>query len=148
VVYQWYTLGCKTMQIAIDLDMLLRVVQQTLHCWNEIGDVLVDPKRVGRTPILNDTHTQFLIAVLEQSPDLYLDEIADELDAVHGVEVSLAALWQTMKRLGFRAKQQLSKAASERNEEMRLKYGFWIGAESPDWLVFIDESTVDLRTAY
>ena len=43
---------------------------------------------------------------------------------------------------------QLSKAAAERNAACRAHFQFQIGAESPDRLVFIDESRIDCRTTY
>ena len=43
---------------------------------------------------------------------------------------------------------QLSKAAAERNEGSRCLYRFHIGHESPERLVFLDESRIDCRTTY
>lgn len=43
---------------------------------------------------------------------------------------------------------QLSKAADEWCEEARTTFQFAIGMESPEKLVFTDESAIDLRTTY
>jgi hypothetical protein len=53
VIYQFYTLGRTTTQIAIDLRMKLRSVQRTIHMWNEIGEVCRDRKYKGRTPLMS-----------------------------------------------------------------------------------------------
>ena len=39
VVYQWFTLGKDTAEIAENLNMSKRVVQWVLLLWEEIGDV-------------------------------------------------------------------------------------------------------------
>jgi len=69
VVYQSYTLMKTTTEIAIDLNMPVRVVQCVLTNWREIGDVCKDRARMGRAPLMQqssvkagrtrrDTHTQ------------------------------------------------------------------------------------------
>ncbi|KAF8580384.1 hypothetical protein K439DRAFT_1357178 [Ramaria rubella] len=70
----------ETTEIARNLDMLLRVVQQTIKLWNEIGDVVKDPKmygRLGKARLLDTPSVEFMLALLESKPDLYLDEIAE-----------------------------------------------------------------------
>lgn len=56
VIYQYFTLGRKSPQISVELDMPLRVVQRTLQLWNELGDVVQDPRtymKHGRPTVLN-----------------------------------------------------------------------------------------------
>ena len=43
---------------------------------------------------------------------------------------------------------KLSKVAAERSQAARSYFKYAIGAESPDRLVFIDESRIDIRTSY
>jgi len=43
---------------------------------------------------------------------------------------------------------KLSKAAAEHNHALRVRFRLLIGSESPDRLVFIDESRIDVRTRY
>jgi hypothetical protein len=45
-----------------------------------------------------------MLALLEHSPDLYLDEIQDQLYVQHTIDVSLATICRTLKRLGFSSK--------------------------------------------
>ncbi|KAF8581244.1 hypothetical protein K439DRAFT_1280710, partial [Ramaria rubella] len=80
-------------------------------------------------------------------PDIYLNEIAEELIEQHGVSVSLATIQRTMKLLGITTK-RLSKAAAERCEESQQYFLYKIGQESPCQLVFGDESAVNLLTTY
>jgi transposase len=126
VIYQAYTLHKTSTQIAIDLDMPLRVVQRVWRCWREIGEVCKDRVRMGRAPIMTVTavdvsfyslqnltsrswlivspFSKFILGLLEHSPDLYLDEIQEQLFSQHDVDVSLATIWRTLKRLGMSSK--------------------------------------------
>jgi hypothetical protein len=45
-----------------------------------------------------------MLALIEHSPDIYLDEIQEQLHDLHEVDVSLATIWQTLKRLGIGSK--------------------------------------------
>jgi transposase len=53
VIYQAKVLGKPSTQIAIDLDMDLRVVQRVKQTWKEIGDVCRDRKYKGRPPLMS-----------------------------------------------------------------------------------------------
>jgi hypothetical protein len=105
-----------------------------------------------------------MVALLEHSPDLYLDEIQEQLGDMHGIDVSLATVSRTLKRLGYSNKRvtfgifsaptcsihlfQLSKAAAERSEEARRQFRMEIGAEAPECIVCADESAVNILTTY
>lgn len=45
-----------------------------------------------------------MIAILDRDPELYLDEIQDELYEQHNVDVSLSTIYRTLKRLGYSSK--------------------------------------------
>jgi transposase len=51
---------------------------------------------------------QFMLALIEQTPDIYLDEIQKQLHELHNVNVSLASLYRTLKRLGMSMKKASS----------------------------------------
>ena len=56
VIYQRFTLGMSTTEIAKNLDMSLRVVQRVLKLWDEVGEVVRDPKayaKLGRARLLD-----------------------------------------------------------------------------------------------
>ena len=93
IIYQSWVLGKSTSEISVDLDISLRVVQHTIQLWNEIGDVVQDPKEYsqrGRPRLMDsvacnvrDTtswellgtnpHAQYLLRLLDHRSDLYLD---------------------------------------------------------------------------
>jgi len=88
-----------------------------------------------------------MLGMLEHSPDLYLDEIQEQLSTVHGLELSLRTICRTLKRLGMTSK-KLSKPAAEQCEEARREFALEVGKYPPEYLVTADESAVNLLTTY
>ncbi|KIJ41448.1 hypothetical protein M422DRAFT_81712, partial [Sphaerobolus stellatus SS14] len=80
-------------------------------------------------------------------PDLYLNELQEQLAQQHIVVASTSTIWDALGELGLTRK-KLSKAAAEHNYEQCSRFKFLIGSESPEHLVFIDESHIDVQTSY
>ncbi|KAF8239291.1 hypothetical protein L208DRAFT_1471778 [Tricholoma matsutake] len=127
--------------------MPLRVIQRVKRTWNEIGDVCRDRQHQGRAPLLSVQESQFMVALLEHTPDLYLDEIQEQLQEQHNVTVSLNTISRTLKRLGISSK-KLSRAASEHCKEARNAFALKIGAYPVEYLVAGDEAAVNVLTTY
>jgi hypothetical protein len=104
-----------------------------------------------------------MLALVERSPDIFLDEIQDQLLELQDLEVSLATISRTLKRLGMSSKKvcvcyeinlrsidcfQLSQAAAERCEADRQQFAFEIGQYPPEYLVAADEAAVNVLTTY
>jgi transposase len=122
IVYQVYTLGMSTTSVAISLNMPLRVIQRVLKAWKTTGEVCRDRRDRGRAPLmkrdavkvcsrsiphkllLSVLSFELMLALIEHTPDIYLDEIQEELREQHGLTVSLATIWRTLKRLGISSK--------------------------------------------
>ncbi|KIN95035.1 hypothetical protein M404DRAFT_58982, partial [Pisolithus tinctorius Marx 270] len=62
-----------------------------------------------------------MLVLLEHSPNLYLEEIQQQLLLLHNIEVSIATIWHTLKHLGLSSK-QLSQIASKCSEEACHKF--------------------------
>jgi hypothetical protein len=45
-----------------------------------------------------------MVALIEHSPDIFLDEIQEQLLIQHDLDVSLATIYRTLKRLGYSSK--------------------------------------------
>ncbi|KAF8133505.1 hypothetical protein K438DRAFT_1538154, partial [Mycena galopus ATCC 62051] len=133
--------------IAIDLDMPLRVVQRVKKTWREIGEVCRDRKYIGCSPMMSPTHTTFMLALIDHTPDIYLDEIQEQLFLQHDLDVSLSTISRTMKRLGLSSK-KLSRQAAERCADARRAFIMEIGDEPADRIVCADESAVNILTSY
>ncbi|KAJ7026053.1 hypothetical protein C8F04DRAFT_892871, partial [Mycena alexandri] len=125
------------------LDMPLRVVQRVRQVWNEIGEVVRMRARSGRAHLMSREAVNMMLAMLEHSPDLYLDEIQDQLSSVHGLELSLRTISRTLKRLGMTMK-KLSKPAAERCEEAHRDFVFEVGQYPAEYLVTADEAAVNI----
>jgi hypothetical protein len=106
-----------------------------------------------------------MLALLKHSPDIYLDEIQEQLQEQHRIDVSLSTISRTLKRLGISSKavsstyssyislflltfQKLSTIAAECCEEARRDFALTIGAEAPEYLVTGDEAAVNILTSY
>jgi transposase len=109
------------------------------------------------------TKSQHLHAIINDKPDVYLDELRLELLETCGVSVTTSTIWRTLVKGGFSMKKvcepstpistypnpnQLSQVAIERSAQKREAFAACIGVYQPDQLVFVDESTVDRRTTY
>ncbi|KAG2131761.1 hypothetical protein DEU56DRAFT_718455, partial [Suillus clintonianus] len=82
---------------------------------------------------------------LDANPSLFLDEIQEQLLEARNVEVSIATLSCSLRRLAIMHK-QTSKAAAERNELLRATWLAEYGHLPKEYFVWIDESGVDNRT--
>ncbi|KAF8804711.1 hypothetical protein BYT27DRAFT_7213829 [Phlegmacium glaucopus] len=134
VIYQANVLHQTSTEISINLDIPLRVVQRVKQTWNEIGEVCKDRTKVGRAPLMRPEHCEFLLALLEHSPDIYLDELQEQLEEQHNIKVSISTISNTLKRLGITSK-KLSWIASERCEVARREFGLEIGQYPVEYLV-------------
>ncbi|KIJ31686.1 hypothetical protein M422DRAFT_53270 [Sphaerobolus stellatus SS14] len=110
VVYQRLTLGFTMTEIAKNLNMSPQVVH-----------VVKDPQtyaKQGHARLLDTDSVEFLLALLEQHSDIYLDGLAERLMDQKNLERSLKLLGITSKKL--------SKATAECCEESRNQFQFLI----------------------
>ncbi|EDR13075.1 uncharacterized protein LACBIDRAFT_308513 [Laccaria bicolor S238N-H82] len=136
-----------TTEIAIDLNMPVHVVQRVLMNWREIGDVCKDRAHMGRAPLMKQDSIKLMLGLLERCPDMYLDEIQEQLEEQNNVIVSLATIYRSLRRLGITSK-KLSRAAQERCEEACRNFTLEIGGEPPERLVTADEAAVNILKSY
>jgi hypothetical protein len=87
--------------------------------------------------------------LIEEFPDIYLDEIVLKLIAEKNVCVSTTTVHNTLMRLRVTHK-LLTKLAIERNEQKRLNW--WLNVTENEMyaeqFIFVDESSKDERTAF
>ncbi|KAG9095181.1 hypothetical protein FRC06_010054 [Ceratobasidium sp. 370] len=108
----------------------------------------VQPKiSEGRPRILSALDVAYVRALLEQTPDLYLDEIRTQLFEARGMNVSENTLWRQLRRSGLSLK-KLARPALEADENRRAGYMVNVGMNyRTDQLVFVDESHCNRHTA-
>ncbi|KIK01713.1 hypothetical protein K443DRAFT_98145, partial [Laccaria amethystina LaAM-08-1] len=132
---------------SIGLNLQTLVVQRVLINWREIGDICKDQVHMGRAPLMQQSSVKLMLGLLEQSPDMYLNEIQEQLEEQHSVIISLATIYRTLRWLGITSK-KLSRATQECCEEARQFFTIEIGGEPPERLVTSDEATVNILTSY
>ena len=66
--------------------------------------VKVCSRSIPHKLLLSVPSFELMLALIEHTPDIYLDEIHEELREQHGLTVSLATIWRTLKRLGISSK--------------------------------------------
>jgi transposase len=103
---------------------------------------------LGRPRILNTDMTHDLYTLMEEAPEMYLDEIQDWIAVTHDVKLSKTALFENIRDAGITYK-LLRKAAAERDDDARAE---WMDEMNTHFvsqqLVFVDETSKDDRTIY
>jgi hypothetical protein len=84
--------------------------------------------------------TQHLFQTLEGPPDLYFDELRQDLEFKTGKSVSIPTIWRMLRRAHV--------LLWKRNAQAHAEFGARIGEYRPDQLVFVDESAFDRRVTY
>ncbi|KAJ2932941.1 hypothetical protein H1R20_g4170, partial [Candolleomyces eurysporus] len=121
-------------------------VNRVLKLSRETGSVVRVPLQNGRPRTLNSLHVAYLESLIERTPDLYLGELQEQLEDSFDIRVSEWIISETLRRRGFTRK-QVSRAALERNEELREEYQILIAENyRPEQLVFVDESACNRNT--
>jgi hypothetical protein len=99
----------------------------------------------GRKRILERDDLNFITALLQAQPGLYLDEIQTKLLNMHDLNVSLAIISRSLSRMALTNK-TISVEALEHNEHLCATWLAGIAQYEPSQLVFIDEAGVDNHT--
>ncbi|KAJ7677221.1 hypothetical protein B0H17DRAFT_871120, partial [Mycena rosella] len=87
----------------------------------------------------------YLSALLDANPSLYLDELQEQLADVRQVNVSIPTLSRAIQRLAI-TKKQVAPEAIERNELLRATWQAAHGDIPMEYFVWLDEASVDNRT--
>jgi len=98
----------------------------------------------GPPRTLDSFEEMTLIQSLLNKPDMYLEELRQELLQVTGVEVSLSTVCRTLKRLDF-SRKRLRHIAVQRSEERRLEFQEEIAYFNADMLVWTDARRNEIR---
>ena len=110
----------------------------------QVTDPYAEPRRGHR--ILTAEDEDYIRALIETRPSLYLDEIQEGLFAERGVHTLIATISRTLSWMQILRK-SLSRRAAERNEQLRILWELEVAKlDDPDLFVFIDESAIDNRT--
>jgi len=108
----------------------------------------VDPPSFlrGRRRILSEDVVDDLQDLMQESPELYLDEVGIWLALYHEVQISTTALHDNLQELGLTRK-LMRRAAAERDHELCANWMYNIlNTYTAEQMVVLDESSKDDRT--
>ena len=131
---------------------VLGVSEKSINRWfdNYEAHGQVDPPSVnqGRRRLLTQDVISDMQELLLETPDLYLDEIAEWLLLYHNLPISTAALHNNLHNLGF-SRKLMHRTAAERDHELRATWMHDVLATyMAEQLVVLDESSKDGRTFF
>jgi len=102
----------------------------------------------GHPSALNAEQMNAIFNVLDQAPEMFLDEIQDWVALHHGAAISCSALHYIIQDAGLTFK-MLHKAASERDEVAREEFRTYIWEHLvAEQVIAADESSKDDRTIF
>ncbi|KIK73948.1 hypothetical protein PAXRUDRAFT_45530, partial [Paxillus rubicundulus Ve08.2h10] len=93
-------------QIGICLNLSTHSVKWILAHFHQYGIIpnpgeeVVQKEKIRRGH-LSDVNLEFLLGTVQKTPNIYLDELQEMLQASCGTEVSCAMVWRTLCRYGF-----------------------------------------------
>ena len=116
-----------------------------LKLWRETGDVVVERVAYGHCRTLHQTDIHYLLQLIRQNPDYFLDELLRMLRTNRFISVHYATIHEELTRAGV-SRKRLQCIALERNEALRADFIARMAQFSPEELGFIDEVSKDERT--
>src|ERR1700685_3263645 len=139
--------------ITDDISDMFGVSLQSIQRWqsnfNQYGSVIPPRNPLqGRPHTLNANTRHDLCTMLDESPELFLDEIQDWVAVSHDIGLSKSALHYLIRDAGLTYK-LLHKAASERDEEARETFHTFMREHLvAEQVVTADETSKDDQTIF
>ena len=117
-----------------------------LKLWRGTGDVIT-PSRTfqGRLRTLNYNDIQYLLCLIQENPDYFLDELLYLLKTNRFISIHYTTIYHELKQHGVSLK-KLKRIAKERSEELRADFIRRMAQYSPEEIGFIDETSKDEKT--
>ena len=137
----------------LDLDTILDVMEMSRstffhvqNLWRETGNI-ISPKASlrGCLQTLNYDDVQYLLVLIEQNPDYFLDELLYLLTTNRFISVHYTAVHHALERAGV-SRKRLKKIAYERSKPLHEDFIGRMAKYDPDELGFLDEVHKDERT--
>ena len=152
-------------ETAQDLLVNKRVVYRVRDIFHNVGSVVHEPMVRGRQPVFTLDDLKYFETILNNNPDMYLDELKQEMEAVVGRPLSQSMIYRALQRLNFTHKSvsifpvilsynqflnillKLCRPAAERSKFLRAEFRLRMAQYTPAQMVFADESGCNRRTA-
>ncbi len=69
--------------------------------WRRTGNMEPRPRGGDRRSERIEAHAEEVLALIEETPDLTLEELAGHLDQMHGLRVAQSTVWRLLDRHGM-----------------------------------------------
>jgi transposase len=116
---------------------------RVIKLWRETGHVIhLAEIRRGRPRILDTKDIQYLLQLVKNNPDYFLDEMLNLLQTNRFISVHFTTIFRELKCAGM-SRKKLKRIAIERNEERRADFVARMAQYQPEGLRFMDEVSKD-----
>jgi len=122
--------------------------------WAKRVEILgsVAPSRMGgdRRSRRIEAHAEFILAQLEEQPDLTILELREKIRERHGVGFGHATIWRFLARHKITRKKKTGHASEQEREDVAEAREAWFEGQldlDPSKLVFLDETAVSTNMA-
>ena len=113
------------------------------------GDVRPKPRGGDHRSQRIEAHAEEILALIEETPDITLAEMAEHLDEAHGLVVAQSTIWRLLDRRAMTFKKNAHASEQQRPDVVRRRHA-WFDAQPdlvPERLVFIDETGASTKMA-
>ncbi|KZP02956.1 hypothetical protein FIBSPDRAFT_740554 [Athelia psychrophila] len=123
-----------------------RTWYRILKLYRETGNVVATgPNRRGRLRTLDTEDINYLLRLVQQNPDYFLDELLTRLNTNQFISVHFTTIFRELERAGMSHK-KLKHIAVERNEERHADFVIQMAQYQAEEIGFLDETSKDYRT--
>ena len=123
----------------------LRTWYRVLKLWHGTGDVVPQQSILrGRPRILDQEDLGYLLMLIHDNPDYFLDELLHLLKTNRFISLHYTTIFRELEHLNVSLK-KLKKIALERDEQLRADFIARMAKYDPEELGFIDEMSKDER---
>jgi transposase len=142
----YYTQILTLQQILDACGFSRRTFFRILKLWRETGDVVkARPLTRAGPQLLHCEDIQYLLRLIRQNPDYFLDELLHLLQTNRFISVHYTTIHRELERAGVSMK-KLKRIACERDEDKRADFILCMAQYLPEEIGFVDEVSKDERT--
>jgi len=134
--------GAKIPSIAFHYDICVNTVRTIIATERKHGTVFKPKEQRHGSVILSETDLKYIQNLVDERPELFLDEIRHLVHKHLGKDVHLSTVSRAMKLLGIN-KKKLRLVARQQSAMKQAKYLIALTAFRHDQLVFLDEMHSD-----
>ena len=111
-LYRRLTAACRGARRRAASGLRPRTAIKWVNRWRRTGDVGPRPQGGDHRSHRIEAHAEEILALVDETPDITLGEIAAHLDAGHGLTVAQSTVWRLLDRHGMTFKKKPRTPAS------------------------------------